>query len=206
MAQLTDPRPTLTSYARSLAGLSAAGPTRAAYLELIAPGETPARAVEMALMSGCALTCRAVLRHFIDHPILAARYRTGDAVADLVHIGREAGALRPLGAEPEAGDIVVVGGGTDGGGTEHAWTVLEVRRVGYEPAVCIVGLDGGQRAAELGADGKGAQCIRIRERLWRDGMDVVEGGSARKVRFVINAALVLARFGSSPDLQESPPS
>lgn len=69
-------RPAVTAYVRTLAGLSASEPTRAAYLDLIAPGETPTRAAEMALMSGCALVARAVLRAFVAHPLLTQPYRT----------------------------------------------------------------------------------------------------------------------------------
>ncbi len=191
---MTPDRPALISFARGLAGLSAAGPTRAAYLDLIAPGETPARAAEMACNSGCELTCMAILRHFIDHPRLKGPYPAGQAGVILWTIGHEAGAIRPHGEDPEPGDMLIVGGGEDGGGTEHAFTCVDVCRAGYSGVLLVTGIDGGQRSAAPGTDGRGAQCILERAHDIVDGFDSC-GVSRRKVRVVINSALVIERFG-----------
>jgi hypothetical protein len=109
-------------------------------------------------------------------------------MADLVAIGREAGALRSPGSLPSPVDIVIVGGGTDGGGPEHAWTLLETTWAGYDGRVLDVGLDGGQR------DGDGAECIRVVEHVLREGWDQTER-STRRVRWVVDVEGVVARFG-----------
>ncbi len=185
-------RADVTAYARCLAGLSASPAcpaTRAAYLNLIAPCETPERAAEMAMMSGCALVALAVLRHFIAHGRLEAPYRTGEAMADLVAIGREACALRPTGSAPQPGDVVIVGGGTDGGGPEHAWTALSVAWDPYEPTVTVQGLDGGQR------DDLGYETIVLRDHVIVGATDSTVPGLSRKVRWVLDLDAILARFG-----------
>lgn len=177
-------------YASSLSGLTAdpARPEcRAAYLALIAPGETEQRQAEMATMSGCALVCRGVWRHFIAHPILDARYRTGDAMSDLVSIGREAHALRPAGAMPQPGDVVVVGGGSDGGGSEHAWTCIESRDLGAGEWLAT-GIDGGQR------DAKGFEWVIERAHDIGGGIDHC-GTTRRRVRWVIDTIACVARLG-----------
>jgi len=169
-------RADVAAYARGLARMSAnpADPcARAAYLDLVAPGETPARAAEMATMSGCALTARAVLRRFIAHPLLAAPYRTGQAMADLVRIASEADALRSA-LWPMAGDVVIVGGGADGGGTEHTWIALEDSW----------GIDGGQR------DGAGFQRIARKGHTIAGGRD---GG--RMIRYVLDVDAILRALG-----------
>ncbi len=182
-------REDVTAYARTLAGLSASEPTRAAYLALIAPGETPQRAAEMALMSGCALVARAILRHFISHPLLERPYVTGHAMQDLVQIGVDARATRGA-LIPEPGDIVIVGGGANGGGPEHAWTCLDVVGDPYDAGagLLVTGLDGGQ------LDGYGAQAIRTRERELLGGRDCTDTG-ARVVRWVVDVERVVGAMG-----------
>jgi hypothetical protein len=170
-------RDDVADYARSLAGMSAnpADPiARAAYLALIAPGETPARAAEMGTMSGCALVARAVLRRFIEHSILDAPYRTGRAMSDLVEIASGAGAIchGTEGAEP--GEIVIVGGGHDGGGPEHTWISLGG---GF-------GIDGGQK------DPNGWQHILERSHYVSAGRD-----GPRVIRYVLDVAAILRAFG-----------
>jgi len=184
-------RSTLVAFAAALDGFSASPSDpvgRAAYLGLIAPGESPSRADGMAQMSGCALVARAVLRAFIQHPLLDTPYVTGHAVSDVVAIAREAGALRGPERMPEPGDLVVVGGGTDGGGPEHVWIALAPAGDGR-----IDGIDGGQRGRD------GSQLVKMRQHELADGYDRAfddgAGGSARrKVRFVIDSDAVVARF------------
>lgn len=191
-------RPELVAFAAMLADLGA-NPCdlveRQRYFELVAPGEAPARATEIATMSGCALVCRGILRAFIQHPILDAPYRTGRAMADLIGIAVEAGALHGPERVPEPGDLVVVGGGADGGGPEHVWIALTVDVEAYDETTATArGIDGGQR------DGQGFQVIREREHLMGAGHDQAHddgapGGAPRKVRWVIDVEAVLDRFG-----------
>jgi len=188
-----DIRSQVALYAHGLAGLSADPADELSarvYRDTIAPGETRARADEMALMSSCALVCRAVLRRFILHPILEAPYRDRQAVTDLTRIAHDAGAtVRHLPVEP--GDMVIVGGGVDGGGSEHAWTVLDVvADPGYEPTPgqLVTGLDGGQR------DAGGHQLIALRDHEIRDGWDVTSTGR-RRIRYVLDVAAIVQRFG-----------
>lgn len=190
-------REDIVAVARGLAGLSADPAdelTRRVYLDTIAPGETPARAAEMALMSGCALTCRAILRRFIEHPILEAPYRDRQAVSDLVRIAHQAAALfwlaRPWEARP--GDMLIVGGTYAGdGGPEHAWTVLSVVANPYpDGGLLLDGLDGGQRTEDAGRH----QCIVRRDHEIRDGWDIT-ATYRRRVRYVIDAMAIVARFG-----------
>jgi len=185
-------RSTVVAFAAALDGISAnpANPeARAHYLDTIAPGETPARAAEMACMSGCALIARAVLRAFCDHPLLAAPYVTGRAVADVAAIARDAGALHPPGRALEPGDVVIVGGGADGGGPEHVWLALCLRGDGAWD-----GLDGGQR------DAAGHQAVKVRVHHVEGGYDRAHddgagGGVRRKVRAVVDVERVVAAFG-----------
>ncbi len=191
-------RDDVTAHARSLVGLCADPDDELickVYSDLIAPGETPQRRREMLCNSGCALTVRGIWRHFILHPILEAPYRTGDAVSDLWAIARAAGAIRMPGSIPSPGDAVIVGGGTDGGGTEHVWTHIQTDWAGYDGRVLDLGLDGGQRhPTAKGTDGKGAQLIALRDHDLRDGWDT-ENGTRRKVRAVLDIEAIVAKFG-----------
>ena len=187
-------RDDVVAFARSLAGLSA-DPARPAiretYRALVAPGESGARANEIERMSGCALTCRGILRRFVQHPLLERPYRTGDAVADLVAIARAAGALRPPSVTPREGDMLIVGGGADGGGPEHAWTTLFAVESPYvDGGLLVTGLDGGQRAG-------GYQAIALRDHHLLDGRDVTTTG-ARLVRWVLDVEVIIERFGRDP--------
>ncbi len=175
-------RDDVANFAKSLAGMSVNprdSEARAAYLALIAPGETPARAAEMGTMSGCALVARAVLRRFCAHPILDAPYRTGRAMSDLVQIAVDADAARrsrmfPFWSAIDVGDIVIVGGGFDGGGPEHTWIALAG---GF-------GIDGGQK------DPNGWQHILERSHYVSAGRD-----GARVIRYVLDVEAILRAFG-----------
>jgi hypothetical protein len=171
----------LVLYARSLVGLTAdpASPWRAEYLSVIAPGETPARAAEMALMYGCELTALAVWRRFISHPLLEAPYITGHAGFNIMAIAREAHAVRPIQALPEAGDVVLVSP------PEHAWICLGTVAENYDGAALYDGLDG------LPVDGHRA--ITTRQHLIRNGRD--DAGGDRAVIVVVDTGKVLQAFG-----------
>ncbi len=175
-------------FAMSLDGLGA-NPrdpeTRAHYISLIAPVEPPAYATALADKSGCELVMRAVLREFISHQLLEHPYRNGKAGEDLRTIAQESGALHGPERDPEPGDIVIVGGGSDGGGPEHAWMSLGG----------IEGLDGGQR------DDQRYQVIRIRNHDivngWERGhlSNDPGGGMRRKIRLVLDLEAILSEFG-----------
>ncbi len=184
-------REDIVAFSRALAGLSADPAdelTRRVYLDTIAPRETPARAAEMAQMSGCALTCRAILRRFIRHPILEKPYRDRRAVSDLLQIAKDAGALLPL-HEVARGDMFIVGGAESDGGPEHAWTALSVVANPYpDGGLLLDGLDGGQRNAG------GHQLIEVRAHELRDGWNIT-ATYRRRVRYVIDVMAIVARLG-----------
>lgn len=174
---------------------------RAAYLALIAPRESPSRADGMGSMSGCELLQRAMLRRFINHPLLNALYVTQRAGADLLAIAFEAHAATPgLTRLPDPGDILIVGGGDDGGGPEHAWMLLDRIADPYADdhdttAFLATGLDGGQR------DAGDFQVVRVLDHAVAHGEDHAlkasdpGGGLRRKVRWVLNVETIIAKFG-----------
>lgn len=184
---MTIDRAALAEFALSLVGLTAdTAPSRAScrerYLAAIAPGETPAMAAQMARMSGCALVAlRGYLAAFIKHPIVSRPYVIGHAVSDLVTVGREAHAIREPGDAPEVGDVVIVGGGTDGGGSEHAWIFVE------GTASDAYGVDGGH------FDVRGFQSVIRRPHAIREGWDSTSS-YRRKVRFVLDAVAICEAF------------
>ncbi|APR75426.1 Hypothetical protein A7982_00772 [Minicystis rosea] len=197
-------RDDVVAYAHTLDGLSAAPvdpDRRAAYLEVIAPNESKERCDQMATMSGCELVQRGILRRFIRHPRLEARYINGRAGADLLEIARQANGAFPWQRKtPEPGDILIIGGGTDGGGPEHAYMVLTIRPdPDDDDALLAHGLDGGQR------DDEGFQIITTREHVLRRGLDQASdgndpgGGTARKVRFILDLEAILQRFGRTDE-------
>lgn len=123
--------------------------------------------------SGCALVVRGIWRRAgLQHPILAAPYRIGEAISDVVRIARDAGAWVTGGDRaPLPGDVVLVGAPSH----EHVYTIVEAR-----PDVgTYVSVDGGQR------DDAGQQAIRRLHRRWRIDrgrlVDVVLGRQARPV-------------------------
>lgn len=188
-------RQAVVSYARKLAGMSAASEASLAlYLDLVAPGETELRRSEMARMSGCALVARGILRGYIEHPLLERPYVTGQAMADLVAIGLEAHAVTYGNARlPADGDLVIVGGSPEAGGSEHVWCCVSAVCSPYEhvPADHVLladGIDGGHR------DAGGAQCIIQRAHELQGGWDQTET-YRRRVSVVIDVARVIAVFG-----------
>lgn len=190
-------RDDVVAYARSLADLGANpvnAEARARYLELIAPGETARRAAEMATMSGCELLGRALWRRYILHAILESPYRDRQAGADLLAIAREAGAATSgLSRWPDRGDVVIVGGGPEHGGSEHAWTSLAstgdaFARVPGEYLETHEGLDGGQ------LDGAKCQVIRLRAHELHAGWDSTST-YRRRVQWVLDVARIVERFG-----------
>lgn len=185
-------RDDFVALARELEGLGAAPETKAAYLDLIAPVETHGMREAMSSLSGCGLVTRGLWRRCgIVHPRLESPYVIGHAMSDLLSIAAEArAATAGLSRWPEPGDAVIVGGGPDGGGPEHVFTVLEVDDADND----ITALDGGQR------DAQGHQVVRVRHHVIADGADRAHdanepgGGLPRRVRWVLNIEKILERF------------
>lgn len=169
------------NYARSLVGLTAdpSSPWRTEYLSVIAPGETPARAAELALNFNCELTALAVWRRFISHPLLLAPYISGMAGRNIMTIAREASAVRPIQALPETGDVVLVSP------PEHAWICLGTVAGNYDGAALYDGLDG--------LPVNGHRAITTRQHLIRNGRD--DAGGDRAVIVVVDTGKVLQAFG-----------
>jgi hypothetical protein len=179
-------RDRLTAFARTLDGVGvSAAPLQ--YRGIVGCTETPERAVELAKLSGCALTVRG-LWHWagVRHPILLAPYRTGRAVADLVEIAQDSYALTKVRDELpplSGGDVVIVGE------PEHVWTVLDATVTDYpeKGTHLIRGLDGGQK------DAHGNQCIFVKTHEIT-GSPPIDGG--RHVRYVIDFEAVWRRWGA----------
>lgn len=182
-------RDEIVALAESYAGCGVGG-DRERYLDLVGRTEDPTLRASMANMSGCALVVRGLWRELglVDYR-LEQPYVIGNAVADVMNIGREAGALRKLPCLPMAGDVVIVGGGMDGGGFEHVYTVISAdAEFGADGAAIVHSVDGGAK------DALGRQLIRANVREWEQRGNVLwdivthaAGVSRRRVRYVIDA-------------------
>ena len=148
-------RDQIVALALSFDGLAAPHPR---YVELLMPAaiETPANRSAARLAapytaggrlirpwSSCGLFARAVWRLAgCAHPILAAPYRIGRAVSDVIEIARDAGAWHepdePL--EPGPGDVVIVGDP----GHEHVLIATSVVPRFGEGSADVESIDGGQ--------------------------------------------------------------
>ncbi len=163
-----DARSVFANNALAVEGLGGAPESRAAYLDLIGPGESDSMLRDMLQMNGCALTVRGLWRVAgVRHPILNRPYKVGMAVADVVQIARDADAWRTTG-EPLVGDVFLIDN------LEHVGTVVD-----RPNASQVVSIDGGQR------DSVGNQLIRRRSRVLTDGVmfgnDGVNDGAARRL-------------------------
>lgn len=185
-----DVRARATSFALSLAGLTHPDPR---YSALVAPGETKARAAEMARMSGCALVVAAVWRAVgIERPSLAAPYKDRTAVSRLMVIAHAANAWIPYSdaAQPCPGDAVLLEG------PEHVYIAITSWRDPYGDLV-LDGIDGGQ------LDGYGAQKIEHKTHEWSGNRESAypvgheeRRGLTRPVLGWICLARVAEKFGS----------
>lgn len=168
--------------ALAVVGLGAAAP--APYLDLIAPCRSD-RANEalcsgLLQMSGCALVVRGLwVRAGILPPVLTQPYRVGRAVADVVQVAREAGALRHATEALKPGHVVIVSG------PEHVLTVTQLVPAGARTLVRSV--DGGQR------DAAGRQQVQWRERM-------LEGASlgGRPILHVVDAVALARHWWEAP--------
>jgi len=126
---------------------------QAAFLDLLFPFDTPSAQKQYgAKMSTCALAALSWLRCWgLDDQELLAPYRPGRAVSDIARIAIRHRAWRGPDTMPELGDIVLVGGHSQWGGTEHVFAVVEIA------GDVVRSVDGGQ------SDNQG-QAIVLRER------------------------------------------
>lgn len=140
------------------------------YMDLVAPGEVPARQQEMAKMSGCALVIAGIWRGAgVEHPILSSPYIDRTAVSRLSIIGKDAWVTYMPGRFPQPGDAVRVGDNTPQHGIEHMYIVTEIAG-GNAPI--LHSIDGGQRDEE-----EHFQTIEEKQRAWMHGRDHVTGGT-----------------------------
>lgn len=143
------------------------------YINLIAPGETAAMQSAMCTMSGCGLTVAGIWRRAgLVHSKLVPPYKIGTGVSRLCQIAYEKHAWLPYKKNmvPQVGDMVLVGNNTAQGGIEHVYTVTSVRTTD-KGEVVLESVDGGQRDPER------HQLILTKNRVWRNGKDVVFQGS-----------------------------
>ncbi len=156
--------------AESVIGLCAnpANPiSREKYIELIAPGETPAAQAEMAAMSGCGLTVAGIWRKAGLHDrSLDAPYKIGTAISRLMVIAHEHGAWVHYrsDAAPSPGDMVLLEG------PEHVFTVTQIHASGE--GYSLTSVDGGER------DSEHFELIRHMSRRWSGGHD--DNGLSRR--------------------------
>lgn len=182
----------------SAAGLSADGPRRDDYLDLLAgQGERPDTREGMGGMSSCALFARAVLRCLgADHAAIVPPYAVGMAVADVIAAGRTWHAWVPASAQarPWPGACCIIGD-AHWGEAEH---VLVVRELAGD---VVRSTDGGQ--------GAGGRSIAHRERrLVVDGArlrvaDATTGAVGRHVLGWLDLGLALGA-GAFPHPISSP--
>ncbi|WP_437320228.1 hypothetical protein [Sorangium sp. So ce385] len=145
--------------------------SRLRYIALIAPGETKARATELATDSGCGLVVAGIWRELgVKARQLTPPYVTGTAIRRLRELALAANAWVPFkqGAHPDRGDMVLVGD-NHAGGPEHVFTVVSVDNGSQGPE--IESVDGGQIE-------HGYQIVQLKRRVWRGNRDVVLSGSA----------------------------
>ncbi len=158
---------------------------RRAYIELIAPGERPSVAAEMANLSGCGLVVAGLWRAAgVEDPQLNAPYRIGSALSRLISIANSVGAWVPFaaGSFPDPGDMILVGD-NDTGDVEHVFTVTAIT-VDEQGAAQIRSVDGGQR------DAKGFETILALSRSWRGSIDTVTGHASRRIVGWIDTSLL----------------
>ncbi len=155
-------------HAEAVVGLGA-NPTdeakRTAYLELIAPGETPSVQSQMATMSGCGLVVAGIWRAMgFSHEEIDPTYKIGKAISRLMSVALQLGCWKGYasGRLPGPGDMVLVGGAA--GGVEHVYTVLTCT-VDADGAIRLTSVDGGQR------DAANQQVILAKQRIWKSGRD-----------------------------------
>lgn len=146
------------------------------FMDLVAQGETPARAREMAAMSTCGLALRGWLYELgLADPRLAAPYHTGKVNSDLAAMAREAGALLSTLDDAGPGDIIFLGA------PEHVFVIESV-----DGAVMST-IQGGEK------DESGAQCIaRMTRSVHGSGRAPLIGG--RPVEFMISTEKLCERF------------
>lgn len=138
------------------------------FLDLIAPGESEAKAKSMAQMSCCGLVVAGIWRAagVIDSHI-EPPYIIGSAISRLTVLAHHVDAWInfTVGAYPNPGDMVLVGD-NGAGGVEHVFTIVSSDGAGGFESV-----DGGQR------DSAQYQTILKKKRIWSGQKDKAYMGS-----------------------------
>ncbi len=138
---------------------------RQAYIDLIAPGETPIMQAGMIHASGCGLTVGGIWRRagLVDKR-LDPPYKVGHAIARLIEIAKDHNGWKVYKGSgmPEPGDMVMVGD-NGAGGTQHVYTVTSVD----VDTKVIESVDGGMR------DTQGFETIKRKRRIWSGGTDAM---------------------------------
>lgn len=185
-AQASAVRGNVTTYATSIAGLSAPS-NYASYVSVIAPGETITTQQSMATTSSCGLAVAGIWRACGYYgPTLNAPYVVGSALSRLMDIGQAAGGYMPYtqGMLPNPGDMVFLG--TE----EHVYTVISVVDQGNGNAV-IQSVDGGQPSdASSSVPGAGCDAILACQHTWSGGQDT-DAYYTRPIVAIINVTTVL---------------
>ena len=155
--------------ALSVAGISAEPKTAGyqAYIDLIASGEDENMQKSMATVSGCGLVISGIWRRIgVCAKEIEPPYKIGSAVSRLFKIAKKAGAVREYksGELPGPGDVVLVGSTNE---VQHVYIVIAV----HMDSIGILSVDGGQRTSN------NDQAIRLKRRVWKDGIDTVEGAT-----------------------------
>jgi hypothetical protein len=155
--------------ALAVAGISAEPNTAGekAYLDLIAAGEDPTMRASLVNVSGCGLVVSGIWRRIgVRAKEIEPPYKIGSAISRLFKVAEKAGAICEFkpGKRPEPGDVVLVGSTS---AVQHVYTVIAA----HLDSIGILSVDGGQRSAS------NAQAIRLKRRVWKDGIDRVEGAT-----------------------------
>lgn len=159
---MTPIRERAVAFARACDGVGVTS-SRASYLALVAQDEKRQDYFADPSTSGCGLVIRGIWRSLgMADRRVHAPYRMGTAISCLVGLARERKAWRTAsrGAIPSPGDVVLVGGGIDGGGAEHVYVVTAAELAPDGQGAMLASIDGGQK------DSRGQQCIRAKQRRW----------------------------------------
>ena len=146
------------------------------FLDLVAPGEDPARAQEMAKDSTCGLFVRGLLNVAgVTDARVVAPYHAGKVMSDLAAMAREAGALLPSLDAAAPGDLIMLGN------PEHVFVLESL------DGQMLYSVQGGERDAA-----RNEQIQRLPRSVFGSGRAPLI--SSRPVELMISSAKLLERF------------
>lgn len=189
-------REAMARLARGVVGLSAGGANRQAFLDLVAPGETPAVQAELATLSTCGLTVRGLWGQFgMRDARLEAPYVPGSVITNLQAMAKEAGGW---GTDPSSigvGDMIYVSA------PDHVGTIVEAVPDG-SGGILVTTVDGGS------PDAAGFQSVVSYQRKIGSDGSILSGplsGNGRKLLGFASLPAVAAAFGGGsgggPDVE-----